>query len=94
MGRCSHSGESSQSQRRERDGRKKIKVREKVEKSRNIVSLLMICVSGGLAIWSDEKSKITRDWREVKMHKTPKVRSAFGRGGVEKVHPAVARSTC
>ena len=87
----SESEKRKSQKRRERDSRKKIKVREKEEKSRNTVSLLMICVSGGLAIWSDEKSKITRDWREVKIHKTPKVRSAFGRWGVEKVH--VARST-
>ena len=41
--------------------------------------------------------KCTPLWREahfqVKMHKTPHVRTTFGSGDVEKVHAVVARST-
>ena len=95
-------------QRRERVRRKKIQMREKVEKSRNTLFFPMICGSGGsksrlakaagvrsLARW--EMKNCTPLWREahfqVKMYKTHQHRTTFGSWDVQKVRPAVARST-
>ena len=88
--------------------RKKIQVREKVGKSRStgffqwFVALegrkarsLKRQVRSQLARW--EMKKWTRLWREahfqVKMYKTPHVRTTFGSWDVEKVHAVLARST-
>ena len=83
-------------------------MREKVEKSRNTLFFPMICGSGGsksrlakaaglrsLARW--EMKNCTPLWREahfqVKMYKTHQHRTTFGSWDVQKVRPAVARST-
>ena len=94
--------------RRERVRRKKMQMREKVGKSRNTVFFqwfgapegrkvgsLKRRVRSQLARW--EMKKCTPLWREahfqVKMYKTPGVRTTFGTWDVEKVHAVVARST-
>ena len=94
--------------RRERVRRKKMQMREKVGKSRNTVFLqwfvapearkvgsLKRWVRSQLARW--EMKNCTPLWREahfeVKMLKTPGVRTTFGSWDVEKVHAVVARST-
>ena len=94
--------------RRERVRRKKMQMREKVGKSRNTVFFqwfgapegrkvgsLKRRVRSQLARW--EMKNCTPLWREahfqVKMYKTPGVRTTFGSWDVEKVHAVVARST-
>ena len=94
--------------RRERVRRKKMQMREKVGKSRNTVFFqwfgapegrkvgsLKRRVRSQLARW--EMKSCTPLWREahleVKMLKTPGVRTTFGSCDVEKVHAVVARST-
>ena len=94
--------------RRERVRRKKMQMREKVGKSRNTVFFqwfgapegrkvgsLKRLVRSQLARW--EMKSCTPLWREahleVKMLKTPGVRTTFGSCDVEKVHAVVARST-
>ena len=94
--------------RRERVRRKKMQMREKVGKSRNTVFFqwfgapegrkvgsLKRRVRSQLARW--EMKNCTPLWREahlqVKMHKTPQLRTTFGSCDVEKVHAVVARST-
>ena len=94
--------------RRERVRRKKMQMREKVGKSRNTVffqwfvapegrkvGLLKRRVRSQLA--RREMKNCTPLWREahfqVKMYKTPGVRTTFGSWDVEKVHAVVARST-
>ena len=94
--------------RRERVRRKKTQMREKVGKSRNTVfsqwfvapegrkvGLLKRRVRSQLA--RREMKNCTPLWREahfqVKMYKTPGVRTTFGSWDVEKVHAVVARST-
>ena len=93
---------------RERVRRKKMQMREKVGKSRNTVFFqwfeapegrkvgsLKRRVRSQLARW--EMENCTPLWREahfqVKMYKTPQLRTAFGSCDVEKVHAVVARST-
>ena len=88
--------------------RKKIQVRKKVGKSRNTVIFqwfvapegrkvgsLKRRVRSNLARW--ETKNCTPLWREahlqLKMYKTPQVRTAFGSWDVEKAHAVVARST-
>ena len=94
--------------RRERVRRKKMQMHEKVGKSRNTVFFQWFVAPEGrkvgslkrrmrsqLARW--EMKKCTPLWREahfeVKMLKTPGVRTTFGSCDVEKVHAVVARST-
>ena len=94
--------------RRERVRGQKIQMREKVGKSRNTVFFewcvapegrkvgsLKRRVRSQLARW--EMKNCTPLWREahfqVKMYKTPQLRTAFGSCDVEKVHAVVARST-
>ena len=94
--------------RREKIRRKKMQVREKVGKSRNTVFFQWFVAPEGrkvgslkrrvrsqLARW--EMKNCTPLWREahlqVKMYKTPGVRTTFGSSDVEKVHAVVARST-
>ena len=94
--------------RRERVRRKKMQMREKVGKSRNIVFFQWFVAPEGrkvgslkrrvrsqLARW--EMKNCTPLWREarfeVKMYKTHHCRTTFGSWDVEKVHAAVARST-
>ena len=94
--------------RRERVRRKKMQMCEKVGKSRNNVLFqwfgapegrkvgsLKRRVRSQLARW--EMKICTPLWREahfqVKMYKTPGVRTTFGSWDVEKVHTVVARST-
>ena len=94
--------------RRERVRRKKMQMREKVGKSRftvffqwfgapegRKVGSLKWRVRSQLARW--EMKNCTPLWREahfqVKMLKTPGVRTTFGSCDVEKVHAVVARST-
>ena len=94
--------------RRERVRRKKMQMREKVGKSRNTVFFqwfeapegrkvgsLKRRVRSQLARW--EMKNCTPLWREahfqVKMYKTPQLRTTFGSCDVEKVHAVVARST-
>ena len=91
----------------ERVRRKKMQMREKVEKSRNTVFFqwfgapegrkvgsLKRRVRSQLARW--EMKNCTPLWREahlqVKMYKTPQLRTTFGSCDVEKVHAVVARS--
>ena len=93
--------------RRERVRRKKMQMPEKVGKSRNTVFFqwfgapegrkvgsLKRRVRSQLARW--EMKNCTPLWREahlqVKMHKTPQLRTTFGSWDVEKVHAVVARS--
>ena len=94
--------------RRDKIRRKKMQMREKVEKSRNTVFFQWFVAPVGrkvgslkrrvrsqLARW--EMKNCTPLWREahfqVKMYKTHQVRTTFGSCDVEKVHAAVARST-
>ena len=94
--------------REEKRRRKKIQVREKVGKSRNIVFFQWFVAPEGrkvgslkrrvrsqLARW--EMKNCTPLWREahfqVKMYKAPQLRSTFRSCDVEKVHAVVARST-
>ena len=94
--------------RRERVRRKKMQMREKVGKSRNTVFFQWFVAPEGrkvgslkrrvrsqLARW--EMNICTPLWREahfeVKMLKTPGVRTTFGSSDVEKAHAVVARST-
>ena len=94
--------------RRERVRGQKIQMREKVGKSRNTmffqwfvapegrkVGSLKRRVRSQLARW--EMKNCTPLWREahfqVKMCKTPQLRTTFGSCDVEKVHAVVARST-
>ena len=94
--------------RRERVRRKKIQMREKVGKSRFTVFFQWFVAPEGrkvgslkrrvrsqLARW--EMKNCTPLWREahvqVKMCKTPQLRSTFRSCDVEKVHAGVARST-
>ena len=94
--------------RRERVRRKKMQMREKVGRSRNTVFFqwfgapegrkvgsLKRRVRSQLARW--EMKNCTPLWREahfqVKMCKTPQLRSTFRSCDVEKVHAIVARST-
>ena len=94
--------------RRERVRGQKIQMREKVGKSRNTVFFqwfgapegrkvgsLKRRVRSELARW--EMKICTPLWREahfeVKMYKTPQVRTTFGSWDVEKVHAVVPRST-
>ena len=94
--------------RRERVRRKKMQMREKVGKSRFTVFFQWFVAPEGrkvgslkrrvrsqLARW--EMKNRTPLWREahfqVKMLKTPGVRTTFGSCDVEKVHAVVARST-
>ena len=54
--------------------------------------------SSGPLLEVEMSKKCTPLWREahveVKMHKTPQLRTTFGSCNVEKVHAVVARSTC
>ena len=94
--------------RREKIRRKKMQMREKVGKSRNTVFFQWFVAPEGrkvgslkrrvrsqLARW--EMKSCTPLWREahfqVKMYKTPQLRTNFGSWDVEKVHAVVARST-
>ena len=94
--------------RRDKIRRKKMQMREKVGKSRNTVFFQWFVAPVGrkvgslkrrvrsqLARW--EMKNCTPLWREahfeVKMYKTPQVRTTFGSCDVEKVHAVVARST-
>ena len=94
--------------RREKIRRKKMQVREKVGTSRNTVFFQWFVAPEGrkvgslkrrvrseLATW--EMKNCTPLWREahfqVKMYKTPGVRTTFGSCDVEKVHAVVTRST-
>ena len=94
--------------RRERVRGQKIQMREKVGKSRNTVFFQWFVAPEGrkvgslkrrvrsqLARW--DMKKRTPLWRkahfEVKMLKTPGVRTTFGSWDVEKVHAVAARST-
>ena len=94
--------------RRERVRRQKMQMREKVGKSRNTVFFQWFVVPEGRKVGSlkrrvrsqlarGEMKKCTPLWREahfeVKMYKTPGVRTTFGSCDVEKVHAVVARST-
>ena len=95
-------------QRRERVRRKKMQVREKVGKSRNTVFFQWFVAPEGrkvgslkrrvqsqLARW--EMKNCTPLWREahfqVKTHKAPQLRTAFGSWDVETMLAVVARST-
>ena len=94
--------------RRDKIRRKKMQMREKVGKSRNTVFFQWFVAPVGrkvgslkrrvrsqLARW--EMKNCTPLWREahfqVKMYKTPQLRTTFGSCDVEKVHAVVARST-
>ena len=94
--------------RREKIRRNKMQMREKVGKSRltvffqwfvapvgRKVGSLKRRVRSQLARW--EMKNCTPLWREahfqVKMYKTPQLRTTFGSWDVEKVHAVVARST-
>ena len=94
--------------RREKIRRKKMQMREKVGKSRNTVFFQWFVAPEGrkvgslkrrvrsqLARW--EMKSCTPLWREahfqVKMYKTPQLRTTFGSWDVEKAHAVVARST-
>ena len=94
--------------RRERVRGQKIQMREKVGKSRNTVFFQWFVAPEGRKVGSLKRRVRTQLatgamkncaplWREahfqVKMYKTPQVRTAFGSCDVEKVHAVVARST-
>ena len=94
--------------RREKIRRKKMQVREKVGKSRNTVFFRGFVAPEGWKVGSLkrrvrrhlgrwEMKSCTPLWREahfeVKMLKTPGVRTTFGSWDVEKVHAVVAGST-
>ena len=93
--------------RRERVRRKKMQMREKVGKSRNTVFFQWFVAPEGRKVGSLKRrvrsqlatgamKNCTPLWREahfqVKMYKTPQVRTTFGSCDVEKVHAVVARS--
>ena len=101
-------GREKRQVRREKIRRKKRQMREKVGKSRFTVFFQWFVAPEGrkvgslkrrvrsqLARW--EMKKCTPLWREahfqVKMYKTPQLRTTFGSWDVEKVHAVVARST-
>ena len=101
-------GEEERRSKRERVRRKKIQVREKVGKSRNTVFFQWVVAPEGRKVGSLKRrvrsqlarwkmKNCTPLWREahleVKMHKTPHVRSTFRSWDVEKVHADVARCT-
>ena len=94
--------------RRERVRGQKIQMREKVGKSRNTVFFQWFVAPEGRKVGSLKRrvrtqlatgamKNCTPLWREahfqVKMYKTPQVRTTFGSCDVEKVHAVVARST-
>ena len=94
--------------RRERVRGQKIQMREKVGKSRNTVFFQWFVAPEGRKVGSLKRRvrsqlatgamKIcTPLWREahfqVKMYKTPQLRTTFGSWDVEKAHAVVARST-
>ena len=94
--------------RRERVRGQKIQMREKVGKSRNTVFFQWFVAQEGRKVGSLKRrvrsqlatgamKNCTPLWREahfqVKMYKTPGVRTTFGSWDVEKVHAVVARST-
>ena len=94
--------------RREKVRRKKMQMREKVGKSRNTVFFQWFVAPEGRKVGSLKRrvrsqlatgamKNCTPLWREahfqVKMYKTPGVRTTFGSWDVEKVHAVVARST-
>ena len=94
--------------RRERVRRKKMQMREKVGKSRNTVFFQWFEAPEGRKVGSLKRRVRTQLatgamknwtplWREahfqVKMYKTPQLRTTFGSCDVEKVHAVVARST-
>ena len=101
-------GREKRQVRREKIGRKKMQMREKVGMSRFTVFFQWFVAPEGrkvgslkrrvrtqLARW--EMKKCTLLWREahfqVKMYKTHQCRTTFGSWDVEKVHAVVARST-
>ena len=94
--------------RRERVRGQKIQMREKVGKSRNTVFFQWFVAPEGRKVGSLKRrvrtqlatgamKNCTPLWREahfqVKMYKTPQLRTTFGSCDVEKVHAVVARST-
>ena len=94
--------------RRERVRGQKIEMREKVGKSQNTVFFQWFVAPEGRKVGSLKRrvrtqlatgamKNCTPLWREahfqVKMYKTPQVRTTFGSCDVEKVHAVVARST-
>ena len=94
--------------RRERVRRKKMEMREKLGKSRNTVFFQWIVAPEGRKVGSLKRrvrsqlarwkmKNCTPVWREahfqVKMYKTPQLRTTFGSWDVEKVHAVAARST-
>ena len=94
--------------RREKIRRKKMQMREKVGKSRNTVFFQWFVAPEGRKVGSLKRrvrtqlatgamTNCTPLWREahfqVKMYKTPQLRTTFGSCDVEKVHAVVARST-
>ena len=89
--------------RREKIRRKKMHMREKVGKSRFTVFFQWFVAPEGRTVGSLKRrvrtqlARCTPLWREahfqVKMHKTPHVRTTFGSWDVEKVHAVVAQST-
>ena len=84
--------------RRERVGTKKIKVREKVEVSRNIgfCSKSRLAKEAGAepsGQMGNEKLHAAPAHFEAKMRKTPQVRNTFGSWHVQKVYAVVAPST-
>ena len=94
--------------RRERVRGQKIQMREKVGKSRNTVFFQWFVAQEGRKVGSLKRrvrsqlatgamKNCTPLWREahfqVKIYKTPGVRTTFGSWDVEKVHAVVARST-
>ena len=93
---------------RERVRKHKIKVRGKGRKVAKHYVIPMLCGSGGSKVSSLKRQvrchlvrwkmkKCTPLWCEanfeVKICKTPQLRSTFGRSNVEKVHAVVARTT-
>ena len=94
--------------RRDKIRRKKMQMREKVGKSRNTVFFQWFVAQEGRKVGSLKRrvrsqlatgamKNCTPLWREahfqVKMYKTPQLRTTFGSWDVEKVHAVVARST-
>ena len=108
MWRVTEEKKAERRSKKRKSQRKKIQVREKVGKSRNgvffqwfvapegrKVGSLKRRVQSQLATW--EIKNCTPLWREahfqVKMYRTPQLRSPFRSCDVEKVHAIVARST-
>ena len=94
--------------RRKRVRRKKMQIREKVGKSRNTVFFQWFVAPEGRKVGSLKRrvrsqlatgamKNCTPLWREahfqVKIYKTPQLRTTFGSWDVEKVHAVVARSS-